>query len=1214
MRLPRGTGETGGTLAVAMLLAFALPRTAATQVGTTTDIITGTVTGPDSQPLAGALVQATSLETQVSRQRTTDARGRFTILFPEGGGQYQLTVRYIGMAPARVTIARQADEDRLVANVRMDLTIVALEPVAVQAAAPLRGLERLGPGATGRDLRSEAMSRLPIAASDLTALATLAPSVVGIIETDSTRPAFSVAGQRPTANRITLDGLSFGGAMVPQDAIRSTRVVTNTYDVARGQFSGGLVASTTRSGTNVPQGAFTYNVRDRALAWGGVTASPFSQGYTQNQMGGGMGGPVVRDRLFAFGALQGHWKDQALPSLATADAATLERLGVSPDSAARFLALEGATGVPVTVPDAPGDRGTNNTAALLRMDWNLAEAHTLMLRLDGRWSSDDPARVRSLALPSTGGRRSERAGGVMASWTSHFGQLINEVRGYVSAEHTDAGGFLALPEARVHVTSDLPDSIRGISTLAFGGNHAFPQHTDNTTAEVREEVSWLTQDATHRIKLGGYLNSGRLHANQTPNQLGTFVFHSLQAFEAGRPSSFSRTLSPLAQAGTSWNEALYLGDTWRAGARLQLTYGARLEAAQFRGTPAYNRTLDSLFGVRTDRIPAELHVSPRIGFTWTFAAESGEAGRALPRSILRGGVGDFRSLPPTALYSAALGAPGLATAETQLECIGSAVPTPDWAQYAQDPATIPSQCVDTASAVTISPRPNATVFDPGYAAPRAWRASLGLQQQLPGAYMLAVDASYARGERQYGFRDLNLVATPRFVLPDEGSRPVYVPADSIVPTTGALTSLDSRVHAQFGQVMAIGSDLQSDARQLTVGVSRLPPRGAALQLSYTFNRARDQSSFSCCAVSQGFAAPTTAGDPNAREWATSAFERRHSLLATVTYPVSGALEVTALGRLTSGVPFTPLVGSDINGDGARNDRAFVFDPATASDSSVATGMRALLATAPPAVRDCLGRQLGHVAGRNSCTGPWQPAFDFQINWRPAYFGSARRLTVSVLTVNLLGGLDQWLHGAANLRGWGFAAAPDPVLLYVRGFDPVAQRFSYGVNGRFGATAGANGGVTVPFQIAIQAHLIVGPIPPSRRVRALLGERGAHAAGGGGGGVPPDFAARLAQILPNPILAILGYRDSLRLSAEQVARLQVISDSLDAGTRDVSESLNAESRGAGGRADPTALYDRLRLKLAEGRRLIRHALEAAQRALTPHQWAVLPDAVKTPAPR
>src|SRR5439155_3426715 len=96
-----------------------------------------------------------------------------------------------------------------------------------------------------------------------------------------------------TANNITLDGLSFGSGSVPQDALRTTRVVTSTYDVARGQFSGGLVASTTRSGTNVPQGSFTYALRDRDLAWGGVSASPFDQGYTQNQLGGGMGGPVV---------------------------------------------------------------------------------------------------------------------------------------------------------------------------------------------------------------------------------------------------------------------------------------------------------------------------------------------------------------------------------------------------------------------------------------------------------------------------------------------------------------------------------------------------------------------------------------------------------------------------------------------------------------------------------------------------------------------------------------------------------------------------------------------------------------------------------------------------------------------------------------------------------------------------------------------------------
>ena len=71
-------------------------------------------------------------------------------------------------------------------------------------------------------------------------MAALAPGVVGLDATDSTGAAFSVAGLRPDANAITLDGLAFGAGALPQDALRNTRVVTSTYDVARGSFSGGV--------------------------------------------------------------------------------------------------------------------------------------------------------------------------------------------------------------------------------------------------------------------------------------------------------------------------------------------------------------------------------------------------------------------------------------------------------------------------------------------------------------------------------------------------------------------------------------------------------------------------------------------------------------------------------------------------------------------------------------------------------------------------------------------------------------------------------------------------------------------------------------------------------------------------------------------------------------------------------------------------------------
>jgi len=1054
-----------------------VPRTAAGQVGATTDIIVGRVTGPDSQPLAGATVEVTSRETQGSRQVTSDARGRFTLLFPDGGGRYELVVRYIGMAPAHLTLARQGDEDRIVANVQMGAAAVALEAVTVTARRGGRA-ESVGRGATGQALSGDEVARLPTDASDLNTVATLAPGVLAIGGGDTSTASFSVAGQRPTANTVTLDGMSLGSGDVPQDAVRAIRVVTNNYDVARGQFSGGLVASTTRSGTNTPQGSFTATLRDRTAAWGEATSTPFGQGMTQTQVGGGMGGPIVPNRVFVFAALQGRWRTQGLPSLTSADAATLDRLGVSPDSASRFRALASATGMPAVLPGSD-DRAGYNTLGLLRLDWQLSPVHTVTLRFDGHWISQEPTHVSTLALPATGAWRSERSGGVMASLTSYLGgSFINEARGYVAALRKDVSPLLALPTAKVDVASPLGNGGQDVATLTFGGNSGAAQRTDDRTVELTDELSWLSGDTKHRVKLGSYLNRIRGHDDQTPNQLGTFTFPSLAALAADSPSSFTRTLASQDVDGTAWNAALYAGDTWHAAPGLHVMYGVRIETAGFDGAPAANGTVDSLFGVRVDRLPRERHVSPRIGFTWGLGSGEGDVRHT---TYVRGGVGDFRSPAPEGLYSTVLKAPGTITAQTQLACVGAGVPRPDWAAYEGSPAAIPARCADSTNGTSAAARPDVTTFDPRFTAPHAWRASLGVMRRV-GDFSVTVDASYARGKSQYGFRDLNLVGAPGFTLSNEAHRPVYVPADSIVPSTGAVSLAASRAHPEFGRVMLIRSDLESDTKQLTVTLAGSTKRGATVRLSYTLTRSVDQSSFACCSASQGFAAPTTAGDPNVREWATSDLERRHAVLATVNYPLSDALEIGMIGRLVSGAPFTPLVGSDVNGDGARNDRAFLFDPATASDTAVANGMRTLLTAAPAGVRRCLERQLGGVAGRNSCRGAWQPALDLQINWYPTWFGGDRRLTVSLLTVNLLGGLDEWWHGAAHRLGWGYASTPDPVLLYVRGFDQATRAFRYAVNGRFGSLESAGGGIIVPFQIALQGRLTLGPSAVGERSR------------------------------------------------------------------------------------------------------------------------------------
>ena len=207
------------------LLVLTIPARTFAQVGSTTDILMGKISGPDSQAVAGARIEATSAETGITRTKTTGADGRYTIVFPDGGGTYRLTVRAIGMAPVTRDIQRQGDEDRLITDFNMGRNATQLATVQVRA-TPRRGdpNQRPEPGDTERNLNPNLINRLPIDAGDLNALAALAPGVIAVPGTDTTKASFNVAGQPANQNNITLDGLSFGAGSVPSEAVRNTRV------------------------------------------------------------------------------------------------------------------------------------------------------------------------------------------------------------------------------------------------------------------------------------------------------------------------------------------------------------------------------------------------------------------------------------------------------------------------------------------------------------------------------------------------------------------------------------------------------------------------------------------------------------------------------------------------------------------------------------------------------------------------------------------------------------------------------------------------------------------------------------------------------------------------------------------------------------------------------------------------------------------------------
>jgi hypothetical protein len=83
------------------------------------DVIRGRVTGPDSLPLEGVVVTATSISGNVNRTARTDKNGRFTITFPGGDGDYMVSFAALGFAARRFEVKRVADEDILVADARL---------------------------------------------------------------------------------------------------------------------------------------------------------------------------------------------------------------------------------------------------------------------------------------------------------------------------------------------------------------------------------------------------------------------------------------------------------------------------------------------------------------------------------------------------------------------------------------------------------------------------------------------------------------------------------------------------------------------------------------------------------------------------------------------------------------------------------------------------------------------------------------------------------------------------------------------------------------------------------------------------------------------------------------------------------------------------------------------------------------------------------------
>ena len=1152
--------------------AAVLPSSAGAQAA---DVIRGRVIGPDSLPVEGVAVSATSLNGNVTRSARTDRNGRFSIVFANGEGDYMMSFSLLGFAQKRFEVKRVGDEEILVADALLQRAAARLEAVTVNA--PREKVNRNSSsqpdiGGTERPIEPGAVAAAEL--GDLAAMAASLPGVLPVPGEEGGANGFSVLGLGADQNSTTLNGMGFEGSNLPRDAQVSSSLTTSPYDVSRGGFSGAQFSLRSRPGSNYINRGLSMVLDAPQLQWTDRAARALGQRYSNVSLSGNVSGPIRFDKAFYNVAYQLGRRASDLQSLLDTDEAGLQASGVSADSVGRLLDILAQEGIPTTA-GLRGDSRLSDQGSLFGTfdvsPPSSTSGQAFNVTMNGSWNRQNPVSVSTVELPSHGGERTDWNAGATARHTNYFGfGILSETSLGAGQQRNHSSPFLAMSSGRVLVNSTFDDGSNGLRQLAFGGSPSTNSSTTTGNASFSNQLSWFSASNRHRLKLTTELRHESTALEQASNLFGTFSFNSLADLQDGVPASFTRQLSPRQRDIGQLTGAVSLGDAFRYSPTLQLQYGVRVDANRFLDDPAFNAEVERVFGRRNDVSPDNVFVSPRLGFSWTYgqAAEIGafEGAQRGPRAVLRGGIGMFQNSTRTGLIGGAIDNTGLPSAVQQLVCIGPAAPVPDWAAYAADPSTIPEQCADgTSGTVFANSSPNVTLFSPDYAPSRSLRSNLSWNGPVArNRFRVSADVTYSRNMNQQGSVDLNFDPVQRFALADEGGRPVYVEPTSIVPATGAIASRDARRSPAFNRVSEIRSDLLSETAQLSLGIAPIRYSSSfTWRVNYTLSDMRERV--------RGFS--STVGNPLDVEWARGSMNARHQVNYSLGYNVLDAVRVNWTGAFRSGRPFTPTIATDVNGDGYANDRAFIFDPAATADPALASGIAQLLASGSREARECLAAQLGTLAGRNSCSAPWTSTANLSISFNPVKVRMPQRASLSFNLSNPLGAADLLLHGEDGLRGWGQQASPDQALLYVRGFDRTTNRYRYEVNQRFGATNPAFSAIRAPVTLTAMVRFDIGPTRERQSLTQQL-DRGRKTEGER---LPEGILKNMYASggIANPLATILRQQDTLGLTPVQADSIATLNRKytvrLDSIWSPVAKYLGALPE----RYDQDEAYDRYR---------------------------------------
>ncbi len=732
------------TFCILGLLCVFLSFNVAVYAAETTASIIGNVTDDNGAPLPGATVTAVNTATNFTRVATTEASGFYRVaLLPPG--TYTITIEL-------ASFAKQVHKDIVLTlgkEIALDVQLklaTAAEALEIVGETPLIDATK---SQLAQTVDQTAIKSLPLNGRDYTQLALLAPGVkpVGTLVNYG---QFTIGGQRGDAVNYTIDGgennfsyTNEARTLFTQEGVKEFQILTNRFSAEYGRSTSGVINVISKSGTNELHGngffffradqldsidVFAQRNIDACEAGGGGNCDSFDPSFDQQQGGFTLGGPIVKDKTFFFGAYEQTNKDATL-SVAITDSTPF---GLRPKPVDLKLAT------------AKLDHQFNTTNSMVF-----------------RYNFED----RSEAGFYAGGRYVD---GVVQNITSQTAAVSDNAI-LSNNSYNEAlfqyGRFLREDQ----VEAEGPALYRPSSVT--GHHYCCPQRFLENRFELLDTFTHVfSGKGEHTVKMGGdyiHIDSQITFAQYFGG--GYYGFTTDDPFNPNDPNTFPTYY--FVGSGNPTNDdnnhqfSAFIQDDWRVNDSLTLNLGLRYDVEKFSGPTTGDPLISNVTGdtgIKLGEIPDvdKNNFAPRLGFTWDLGGKGS--------TVVRGGYGRYYKPILHNVYNNALLFNG------SRYVILSSVDPNLFAQFCCDRLIDP--VLLEASPTDVRPMQDAKVAFSD-------QASIGMQHEVANGYVINADYVYVKGNNLT--REQNLNAPRNLVDPEPKPFPQFNRVRLLITTAGS---------------------------------------------------------------------------------------------------------------------------------------------------------------------------------------------------------------------------------------------------------------------------------------------------------------------------------------------------------------------------------------------------------------------------------------------